>query len=305
MPDALTDILESVRMEGSVFSRAALAAPYGVESGRLQSGVFHAVVAGQTVASLAGGGPPVHLGAGDVVVFPFGDNHLITDAPGREHRPIVELTTVDSEGMGHLIVDGGGPATSLICGTIAFESGDAHPVFSLLPRMVVVRDPGDRSQKVVHTLIELIAEEVDNPDAGSQTVVGRLTDVLIVHVLRSYISQLDPGEGGWLGALNDPSLREAIGLIHHNPGRPWTVDELARAAGMSRSSFYVRFREVVGETPGKYLARWRMQVATRLLREGRSIAAAGREVGYVTEAAFSNAFLRVMGIRPGAYRRAA
>ncbi|MGF1667805.1 MAG: helix-turn-helix transcriptional regulator, partial [Acidimicrobiia bacterium] len=116
--------------------------------------------------------------------------------------------------------------------------------------------------------------------------------------------QLDPGDGGWLGALKDPSLREAIHLMHHTPAHPWTIDELAHASGMSRSLFHQRFRETVGETPREYLTRWRMHVATRLLRDGRSVAATGRQVGYVTEAAFSNAFLRVMGIRPGAYRRA-
>jgi len=154
---------------------------------------------------------------------------------------------------------------------------------------------------------QCIADQVgDDPVPGTEIVVARLTDVLIIYVLRSYIEGLEPGEGGWLGALKDPAVREAIGLIHRNPDHPWTAEELANAAAMSRSAFFARFRETVGDTPAGYLTRWRIHLATRLLREqNMSVGAAGRQVGYGTEAAFSNAFLRVMGVRPGAYRKAA
>ena len=172
--------------------------------------------------------------------------------------------------------------------------------------MIHVRDLEGQISGVVETLIALIAAEVDSPSPGTEIVVARLTDVLIVHVLRAYIDQLEQGAGGWLGALKDPPICEAIGLIHRNPAYGWTAEELARAAGLSRSAFFSRFRGVVGETPAEYLTRWRIHLATGLLRdEGYSVAAAGRQVGYATEAAFSNAFLRVMSVRPGAYRRAA
>lgn len=306
MTDALTDILRSVRMEGSVFSRASLSAPYGVESGDMTRGVFHAVVQGSPWARLAQEGDPVELAPGDVVVFPFGDNHLITDSPGSAHRPIAELTSTDPRGMGRLIVEGGGPRTSLICGHMSFESGEAHPVFSMLPPMIHVRDKEGRILGVVETIIGLIADEVDDPVPGSETVIARLTDVLIVLLLRVYIRGLEPGAGGWLGALRDPGIREAIGQIHRRPEYPWTGEELARLAGFSRSAFFTKFGELVGETPAEYLTRWRIHLGARMLREdGISVAAAGRQVGYRTEAAFSNAFLRVMGIRPGAYRAAA
>lgn len=306
MPDALTDILQSIRMEGSVFSRAALAAPWGVESGQMGNGVFHAVVRGRAWARLAEGGPAVELERGDVVVFPFGHNHLITDDIETPTRPIGDMTQVDGRGMGHLVVEGGGPETSLICGSLVFDAGDAHPVFSMLPPLICVRDIDGRVSSVVETLIGLIADEVDRPIPGSETVVARLTDVLVIYVLRDYINRLSPGEGGWLGALKDPGISEALGLIHRRPGEAWTAASLAEAAGMSRSTFFSRFREAVGETPAEYLTRWRIHVATRLLREEDcSVAATARRVGYGTEAAFSNAFVRVMGIRPGAYRRAA
>jgi len=306
MSDALSDILRSVRMEGAVFSRAALNAPWGVESGELTTGVFHAVVRGRAWARLAGDDEFIELAPGDVVFMPFGDNHLLTDRPDSSTRPIGALTTTDSRGMGHLAVEGVGPHTSLICGTVAFDQGGAHPVFSLLPSLLHVHDPDGRVARVTESLITLIADEVDRADPGTETIVARLTDVLIVYMLRAYIAGLEPGEGGWLGGLKDPGICEALGLIHRSPERNWKVAELAAGAAMSRSAFFSRFRDLVGETPAEYLTRWRIHVASRYLRDdGLSASEAGRRVGYSTEAAFSNAFLRVMGVRPGAYKRAA
>ena len=305
MADALTDILRSIRMTGSVFSRAALSAPWGVESGRSHTGVFHSVVTGNMWATLAdGSGAPVHLERGDVVLFPFGDNHYLGDSVDVQTRPIGLLSSVDENGMGHLVIDGGGASTSIICGTVEFDEGEAHPVFSMLPRMLCVRDRTGRASGVVTTIVDLISEEVDQPGAGTETIVARLTDVLIVYLLRDYIEQLEPGSGGWLGGLRDPGIRTVLGHMHRTPERDWSATDLANAAGMSRSSFFARFRETVGETPSEYLTRWRVHAAAQLLRDERySVARAAHEVGYRTEAGLSNAFVRIMGVRPGAYKR--
>ena len=181
MADALTEILDSIRMRGSIFSRAALDAPWGVESGATDNGVFHAVVRGRAWAQLVEGGPPVELERGDVVLMPFGDNHLMTDTAQRLTRPIAELTSVDRHGMGHLVVEGGGSHTSLICGTFEFDEAGAHPVFSVLPRIIPVRDASGRTARLMEDVIRLIADEVDQPTPGSETVVARLTDVLMVY----------------------------------------------------------------------------------------------------------------------------
>jgi AraC-like DNA-binding protein len=306
MTDALTDILESIRMEGSVFSRAALAAPWGVESGTTSNGMFHAVVSGSAWVRLATSDAPVRLERGDIVMMPFGDNHLVTDEPGTATRPIAELNAVDQFGRGQLIVDGEGPHTSLICGTVSFDQASVHPVLSMLPPLLHVRDHAERMSGAVETLVGLIADEMDHPGAGTETVVARLTDALIVYVLRNYIESLPDSEGGWLAALKDPPIRDALGLIHRSPERPWTAAELGRLVGMSRSGFFRRFRGAVGETPAQYLTMWRIHLATRLLKDGGvSVGVVAHRVGYATEAAFSNAFKRVMGVRPGAYRRAA
>ncbi|MDJ0923170.1 MAG: AraC family transcriptional regulator [Acidimicrobiia bacterium] len=306
MADALTDILKSIRMEGSVFSRAALTAPWGVESGKTSSGMFHAVVNGSAWVTLVDDRSPIRLERGDVVMMPFGDNHLMTSEPGSETLPIAELNTVDQFGRGRLIVDGGGAPTSLICGTVSFDNGSAHPVLSMLPRLIHIREHGGRMASAVETMIGLIADEMDHPGAGTETVVARLTDALVVFVLRHYVETLSDSESSWLAALRDPPIREALGLIHRSPERAWTAAALSALVGMSRSAFFQRFRQTVGETPAQYLTRWRIHLATRLLREGEIlVAGVAHQVGYTTEAAFSNAFKRVMGIRPGAYRRAA
>lgn len=306
MSDALSTILTSVRMEGSLFSRAELSAPWGVESGEMATGVFHAVVHGSVFVQLVEGGNPVELTRGDVVFMPFGSNHLMTDRPDRQSAPIGELTTVDELGMGHLVVNGGGEQTSLICGTASFDADGPHPMFTMLPEIIHVRDLDGRLASMVERLIALIADEVDRPLPGTQTIVARLTDALIAYVLRSYVHQLPDGAGGWLGGLRDPAVAEALGLMHANPSNDWTVAALAEAVGMSRSALHARFRDTVGDTPAEYLRRWRVHVAARLLREQScSVASAAGAVGYRTEAAFSNAFLRVMGVRPGAYKRAA
>lgn len=293
-------------MTGSIFSRASLAAPWGVESGELGTGIFHAVVRGRAYARLADGGATVALDRGDIVMMPHGHNHVLTDEPLRPAQLIGNLTTHDEDGMGHLVVEGSGPETSLICGRVTFDGDGAHPVFSMLPPLIHVRDVNGSMSHVVESLIELIAAEVDDHVPGSETVVSRLTDVLVIYALRDYIRGLPPDEKGWLGALRHPEIGRALGLMHSDPQRPWTAEALAAAVGLSRSAFFARFRELVGETPAQYLTRWRIHLATRMLREdGASVGATARRVGYATEAAFSNAFVRVMGIRPGAYRRAA
>ncbi len=306
MSDALTDILQSIRMEGSVFSRAELAAPWGVESGRTSTGMFHAVVSGSAWVSLADGQDPVRLERGDIVMMPFGHNHILSDERGTPTRPIRELNAVDQFGRGRLVVDGGGTSTELICGTISFDAYSVHPVLSMLPPLLHVRDPAGRTANAAEMLVGLIAAEMDRPTAGTETVIARLTDALVVYALRSYINTLPAGEKGWLAALRDPPIREALGLIHRSPERSWTAAELARSVGMSRSGFFRAFREAVGESPAQYLTLWRVHVAARMLREGgESVGTIAHRVGYATEAAFSNAFQRVMGIRPGAFRQAA
>ncbi len=301
MLDALTDILERVRLRGTVFSVAELDAPWAVESGVLATGIFHAVVRGACWLR-TDGDDPLHLGSGDLVLVPFGDNHVMADRPHRKPGSVGFSGTADDRGLGLLTVAGDGPRTTLLCGTVEFEAGPMYPGLSTLPRVITV--PREAGRGWVQRCIEQMHEEVTGAAPGSDTVVARLTEVLIVHGLRYYIAHLTPGDGGLMRALSDPVIGAALSHIHSDPARPWTLAALAGEVGLSRSSFFARFRRLVGETPGEYITRWRMVVAARILREEEAtVASTARLVGYATEAAFSNAFLRTVGIRPGAYRK--
>lgn len=178
-------------------------------------------------------------------------------------------------------------------------------MLSALPAVVHVEDASRQLSQITESLVALMADEVERDEPGAETVIARLADALIVHVLRTYVDELPLDGGRWLAGLKDAAIREALGRFHRDPAAPWTINHLAEAAGMSRSSFTTRFRRLVGRTPADYVLRWRIHLGAGYLRQGTTVAAAAHRVGFATEAAFSNAFVRVMGTRPGAYRRRA
>ncbi len=301
MDDPVSAALETMRMQGALFSRAELKAPWGISSGPLEVGVFHAVVEGDCYLVVEGQ-PPIPVTKGDVVYLPMGTDHIMCDDPSRSPTPRdVMHTSPGPDGMEVLAVEGDGPHTSLLCGTVHVDDSEIHPLVSLLPPVIHVVGDDDLAGRVP-VIIELLASEVQSRAAGSATASSRLTDVLVIQVIRRYVEQLGPTGRGWLAALHDPALARALGLIHHEPDRGWTAAGLASEVGMSRSSFFARFREVVGEPPTEYLTRCRMHLATRHLRDGETVATTARAVGYATEASFSNAFLRQTGMRPSEYR---
>src|SRR5207253_4752553 len=201
---------------------------------------------------------------------------------------------------------GGGAETALICGSFRFEGSRTHPLLSVLPPLIHIQGDGGASSRTTEwlsTTLRFLAAEARHPRPGAETLISRLTDVVFVQALRAWIESQPEGVGGWLGALRDRQIAAALGQIHRQPERDWSVARLASTVGMSRSSFAARFTALVGEAPLAYLTRWRMHLAGELLR-GRDLSVseiAGR-VGYESEAAFSKAFKREAGISPGAYR---
>lgn len=300
--DPLAEGLKALRMRGSLFSRAELTAPFGVRSGPLPCGVFHAVVAGDCVLRTADR-DPIPLTAGDIAYLPHGTDHVLADVEWRKAALHAELgTTQGADGMQLLEIGGDGPRTTLLCGRIDIDEDEIHPVVHLLPDVVHVTGRTDGVGAEVPTVISLIAAELAAGRPGTGATVARLTDLLVLHMVRYHVEHLTDADTGWLRAMGDPVISRAIGLIHRDPARPWTAAGLAREVGLSRSAFFDRFRRLVGEGPIEYLTRWRMHVASDRLRDGDSVAAAARAVGYATEASFSDAFLRVTGSRPGSVR---
>ena len=320
--DALAEVLRHVRLESSVFARAALSAPWAVSTNGLDGGIFHAVVRGRCVAipsphegTKKGRAPrPIELATGDVVLLPYGDPHVMADRPGRRAVPIRgRVRAPDDGGVGLLSIDGGGEETSLVCGRFDVERassaggdrgvGGPHPLLGLLPRVVHMRADDPALTAWLPPLVTALAYELDHPQPGSSTIITRLADVLVVHAIRACVRD-GTTDGGWLGALRDPRIARALDLLHARPREPWTAAALAEAVGMGRSAFFDRWTVLVGEPPAQYLARWRMHLAQRSLREGEgSVAEIGRRFGYDSEAAFSRAFKRLVGVSPGTLRR--
>ncbi len=301
MDDPISAALGTMRMAGALFSRAELDAPWGISSGPLEVGVFHAVVTGRCHL-VVDGREPVTLAKGDVVYLPTGIDHIMCDDPTRRPTPRNLMDTSDGpDGMEVLKVPGQGPHTTLLCGTVAIDDSEIHPLVALLPPVIHIVGDDDLVGRVP-VIIELLAAEVRSGATGSEAASSRLTDVLVIQILRRYLEQTGSSAEGWLAALQDPALAAALRLIHEHPDRSWTAAGLASEVGMSRSSFFARFKDRVGEPPTEYLTRWRMHLAGQRLREGESVATTARAVGYANEASFSNAFLRLTGLRPSEYR---
>lgn len=300
--DGWSEVLTSCRLRGTVFSRARLGAPWSVDSGDLSFGIFHAVVEGEAYL-LRGEERPLLLEQGSIVFLPHGGRHIMCSDPSLPSVPLREHTRPGEPA--HLLeVDRGGEMTRLICGSFTFDCSETHPLLGALPR--VIRVPRNKKNaRWIDATLGLLMVELEAPRPGGGSLIARLTDVLLVQALRWWIENAGPSTAeGWIRGLSDPGIARALGCVHGRPEESWTVESLARQAAMSRSSFAARFSELVGESPSRYLTRWRMHLAARALtQEQRSMAEIAEAIGYSSEHAFSKAFKRHLGISPGAFRR--
>jgi AraC-like DNA-binding protein len=311
--DALSDVLRAVRLEGAVFYEVHARAPWAAAAppaeemaphvlpGAEHVMEYHLVAAG-TCWGNVDGGTPVSLVAGDVVVFPQGDPHvlasqptpLVKDAPtNRTLRPVGGQLPV-------AIVDGGsGDAAQLICGFIGWDARPFNPLLATLPRMIHVHGGGG----LLEHLMRAAVTESSERRPGGETVLARLSELFFVEIVRRYIATLPPEQTGWLAGLRDVFVGRALALLHDRPADDWSLDALASSVGLSRSALAERFMHFVGAPPIQYLAKWRMQLAASLLAGGTaSVAEAARVVGYGSEAAFSRAFKKLVGVPPAAWR---
>ena len=223
-------------------------------------------------------------------IFSHGDFFLL--APGREY--------VLSSGAG------GAPA-AIIAGRFSFDETYGRPLTDFLPPLILIRG-GQPHMLPLQRTLELLASEVDasksTSEPGSELAVRRLADLLLIQALRAHIADTESEPTGWLHALADSQIGAALHSMHKRIDHPWTVASLASEAGMSRSAFALRFKELMGESPLEYLTRWRMYRGSDLLRESdRKLADVAQAVGYDSDGAFHKAFKRVLGIAPGEYRR--
>lgn len=300
--DVLSRLLEPIRIRGSVFCHGPVCSPWRFEGGAAGLCLFHCVVEGSAWMTVAKQ-PPVRLSQGDVVLLPRGGRHCMGSGPRGRAVPLrdaVSETSLDAP-FARFRIGGDGPTSHLICGSFMIEGMDWHPLLRALPDTIVVNAGVGRW--LSPTLVGL-ERFLDAREPGAELIAQKLTDILFVQTLASWLSGQNASES-WLRALCDDQVGRVIGLIHARPAEPWSVERLAHAAGMSRSAFFNRFRDLVGEPPAKYLLRWRMTLAARaLLDEGLSVAAVCDRVGYASVPSFTHAFRKHHGQTPAAFRRA-
>lgn len=318
--DPLSDVLHAVRLTGAVFFDFQATPPFAAEApassaiaphvmrGAEHAIEFHVIVQGSCWGGIVGD-EPVRLETGDVIAFPQGDAHVMSSAPGM--RGPANFATLPSSIFGQLPIGlhvgpQGATEVRMICGFVTCDRQPFNPLLAALPRVLhdpVSRDRGSNGAWVTQFIQHAVAESKGHR-VGSQTVLTKLSELMFLDIVRRYLEALPADRAGWLGALRDPVVGRSIALLHERPTHPWTVEELARASGASRSALAERFTASVGVPPMQYLAQWRIQLAAGLLaRSNAGIAAIAAEVGYDSEAAFNRAFKKAVGLAPGAWRR--
>lgn len=302
--DALTDILKSLRLSGGVYFRCELSAPWGMDIGQTSVAEFHVVARGSCWLKLTGEKSPICLEAGDVVVFPHGHAHVLLDAP---ESVVLSMDAViggqKTENYGPVVYGGGGMPANILCGYFEFDRKIHSPLLDALPPFIHIKGVDVTELSWLQTTINFICHETRASGYGTEAVVNRLVEVLFIQIMRVYITQ-STMPLGVLGAIADAKIGLALNAMHQKPEYNWTLDELAQQAGMSRTAFAQRFHALAGQTPMYYLTMWRMQKAKTMLESGNmTMSAIAEQTGYQSEASFSKAFKKCIGISPGACRR--
>ena len=306
MPDALGQALRFLRMSGTFYCRSELCAPWGLTIPSMPGHMwFHIVIEGAAWLEVGEGGDRQLLRQGMLTLLPRNCRHRMRSAPG---VPTSDVLRLDRERVNKryeiLRYGEGGERTTLFCGAVRFTDQTARTLVDALPPAMVIDVSGSPQLDWMQSTLRLIAAEAQALQPGHEAVLTRLGDVLAIQAIRSWIQTHPPMRTGWIAALQDPKIGLAISLIHRDPGRAWTLGDVARQVAMSRSAFAARFSELVGEPMMHYLTRWRMHVALEALRrDDVPVAELAERLGYRSKAAFSRAFKRVVTTSPGVVRR--
>ena len=314
--DALSNVLRTVRLTGAAFFDVVAKAPWVAEQpgpemilpkilpGAEHMIAYHVVTEGRCFANIIGG-EPIAVKAGEVIVFTRGDPHVMSSSPGMRADPFAP-GVIDAATRGQLpffINFGGrGPTSAkLVCGFLACDAQPFNPLLENLPPVIKAGDP---NAGWLGQLIRQAMMESADKRAGGESVLAKLSELMFIEVVRRHLEALPPEQTGWLAGLRDPFVGKALSLLHGGPMQNWTIEELAKQVGASRSLLAERFTDLVGIPPMQYLAKWRMQIASELLTGGSAkVATVAVEIGYASEAAFSRAFKKMVGMSPSAWRR--
>jgi len=313
--DVLSDVLKAVTLEGAVFYNAEFSAPWGFRAPHsrtvrplLSPGVghvimFHLLTEGRGSARLDEG-EVLPLVAGDIVVFPHGDPHVVENGGWRPSaKKKGDVQRVMSRGLRLARGGGGGEVTRFVCGYMACEPRLGRLVLAGLPPVFKVHIRDDAAGRWLESSIRFSVDAAAQAGPGGEAVLAKLSEALFVETLRRYVAQWPEGRTGWLAGARDPEVGRVLALMHRRPAHPWSLADLAREAGLSRSVLAERFRHFLHQPPMAYLTGWRLQLGARILgSSSRSVADVAAEVGYESEAAFNRAFKRSFGVPPARFR---
>ena len=330
-PDALSEVLRSIRLRGTVFFQLQGRLPWVVESpptseiasmvipGAEHVMAYHVVTRGSCWVGVIGEKPAL-VHEGDIVVFAHGDRHVLSSAPHMRAQKAVDPHLfpsragppffVDVHGDQPTLVapDGGGQSgrAVLVCGFLGCDVRPFNPLIASLPRLLVARADGDPRDGWLARFVRACGAGEGKLRPGDEAVLERMSEVMVLDLVRKHLDELPKSQEGWLGGLRDRFVGRALALMHAHPAEAWTIDRLADAVGLSRSALHDRFVQFTGQAPMKYLASWRMQRASGLLRQtGADVTSIALDVGYESVAAFSRAFKRATGMAPTAWREGA
>ena len=290
--DALSDVLKSVRLEGAVYLNAEFTAPWCIRgelglasvrerlAGAEHVAFFHFLIEGKCKVRLADGGEALEAGAGYLVLFPQEGRHLMgTDL---HLAPMEGDAKVSLDGdLYQMRHGGGGTATRFVCGYLACSRAVCRPLLEALPRLVRISIGDGPAAGLLRELLRVGVRESAAFRPGAESTLAKLSELMFVEAMRRYLENLPPEGKGWLAGVRDAHVGRALALLHGQPGKPWTVDELSREVALSRSALAERFTALVGEPPIQYLMRWRLALAAQALRSsGESVARVAERSGY-------------------------
>ncbi|HKN82765.1 MAG TPA: AraC family transcriptional regulator [Pyrinomonadaceae bacterium] len=312
--DVLSEMLRSVKLEGALFFNGEFSAPWCLNTkpdaiasycspkpGHLI--VYHFLTEGRAYVKL-GDGRREELSAGDIVICPHGDEHLLGNGSTEPLDSLKTFAEQLSQGLKLVKFGGGGEITKFVCGFLTCDPRLGHVFLSGLPSIVTVKVINDRSDQWLERSIRFSVDDANRANAGAELVRAKLAELLFIETLRRYINELPTGEVGWLAGARDSTVGHALALLHNDPKHAWTISELAREVGLSRSRLAERFRHFLGDPPMAYLAQWRLKLGAEILESSDdSIAEVAAAVGYGSEASFNRAFKREFNSPPAQFRR--
>jgi len=314
--DVLSEVLKTVKLDGAFFYNGEFSAPWcfrspasrdvapylSTDSGHVI--IFHLLTEGRGYAGVEGESKKLLLNAGDIVIFPHGDPHIVGN--GSPVKPVdneQELQRIMSQGLKLSRFGGGGEITKFVCGYMVCEPQLSRVFLGGLPPVLKINIRNDASDQWLENSIRYSVGNADAFRPGGEAVIAKLSEVLFVEALRRYIALLPPEQTGWLAGVRDPDVGKTLALLHRQPAHPWTIATLANEVGISRSVLAERFRRYLSQTPIAYLTRWRLQLGAQMLKStSSSVAQIAAEVGYESEPAFNRAFKREFGLPPARFR---